>query len=128
MGNHTEWGNASEALYTLHTKAAAEEEYGETVRAPFALGLFNISGDGLVLEGGRRDLLTYLRLVIEHVDRETDLRSELDQALRRLHTLRAERSAALEAGDHSAVTRLDEQEVSVLDDVAYAAELVNDQL
>ena len=47
----------------------------------------------------------------------------------RLHTLRSERSAAaLESGDHSAVTRLDEQEVSVLDDVAYAAEIVNDQL
>jgi hypothetical protein len=46
----------------------------------------------------------------------------------RLHTLRSERSAALEAGDHAAVTRLDEQEISVLDDVAYAAEIVNDQL
>ena len=67
-------------------------------------------------------------MVIEHVERETDPRGELDQALRRLHTLRSERSAALEAGDHAAVTRLDEQEVSVLDDVAYAAEIVNDQL
>ena len=66
--------------------------------------------------------------MIEHVERETDPRGELDQALRHLYTLRSERSAALEAGDHAAVTRLDEQEVSVLDDVAYAAEIVNDQL
>jgi hypothetical protein len=128
MSNHIEWGHATEALYTLHTRAAAEEEYGETVRAPLALGLFNINGDGLVLEGTRRELLSYLRLVTEHVERETDRRLELDQALRRLHTLRAERGAALDAGDHAAVTRLDEQEVSVLDDVAHVADLVNDEL
>jgi hypothetical protein len=128
MSNHTEWGHATEALYTLHTRAAAEEEYGETVRAPLALGLFNINGDGLVLEGTRRELLSYLRLVTEHVERETDPRLELDQALRRLHTLRTERGAALDAGDHAAVTRLDEQEVSVLDDVAHVADVVNDEL
>ena len=43
----------------------------------------------------------YLRLVIEHVERETDPRGELDQALRRLHTLRKERGAAAEASDTS---------------------------
>jgi len=53
---------------------------------------------------------------------------QLDEALRRLHALRQERGTALEASDHVTVTRLDEEEVSVLDDVAYAAEIVNDQL
>jgi hypothetical protein len=130
MSDHTEWGHASEALYTLHPRELAVEELraddADEITCPYVLGLWNQAGDGLALQGSRRDLLTYLRLVIEHVERETDPRGELDQALRRLHTLRAERSTALEAGDHAAVTRLDEQEVSVLDDVAYAAEIVND--
>jgi uncharacterized protein YaiI (UPF0178 family) len=43
-------------------------------------------------------------------------------------TLREERAAALDAADLSTVTRLDEQEVTVLEDVAYAAEVVNDSL
>jgi hypothetical protein len=57
----------------------------------------------------------------------TPARGELDQALRRLHNLRTERGAALEAGDHAAVTRLDEQEVIVLDDVVnpISAELIS---
>jgi hypothetical protein len=130
MSDHTEWGHASEALYTLHPRERAVEELraddADEITCPYVLGLWNQAGDGLALQGSRRDLLTYLRLVIEHVERETDPRGELDQALRRLHTLRAERSTAFEAGDHAAVTRLDEQEVSVLDDVAYAAEIVND--
>ena len=129
MGKHIECGHASDALYTLHPRERALEELREEhITSPYVLGLWNWVGDGLALQGTRRELLTYLRLAIEHVERETDPREELDQALRRLHTLRAERSAALESGDHNAVTRLDEQEVSVLDDVAYAAELVNDQL
>lgn len=132
MSNHTEWGHASDALYTLHTREQALEELlpddEDSITSPYVLGLWNGNGDGLALQGTRRELLTYLRLVIEHVERETDPREELDQALRRLHTLRAERAAALESDDHNAVTRLDEQEVSVLDDVADAAELVNDQL
>ena len=44
---------------------------------------------------------------------------------------RQQRGTALEANDQAAVTRLDEEdeeEVSVLDDVAYAAEIVNDEL
>jgi hypothetical protein len=65
---------------------------------------------------------------LDLIERETDPRRELDQALRRLHTLRKQRGTALEAGDQAAMTRLDEEEVSVLDDVAYAAEIVNDEL
>ena len=132
MSDHTDWGHASEALYTLHPRERAAEELraenADEITCPYVVGLWNQTGDGLTLQGTRRELLTYLRLVIEHVECETDPRGELDQALRQLYTLRSERSAALEAGDHAAVTRLDEQEVSVLDDVAYAAEIVNDQL
>jgi hypothetical protein len=132
MSDHTDWGHASDALYTLHPRERAAEELraenADEITCPYVVGLWNQTGDGLALQGTRRELLTYLRQVIEHVERETDPRGELDQALRQLHTLRSERSAALESGDHAAVTRLDEQEVSVLDDVAYAAEIVNDQL
>jgi hypothetical protein len=132
MSDQTEWGHASDALYTLHTRERAAEALGaddaDEITCPYVLGLFNGDGDGLALQGSRGELLTYLRLVTEHVQRETDPRGELDQALRRLHTLRAERGTALERGDQAAVTRLDEQEVGVLDDVAYAAEIVNDEL
>jgi hypothetical protein len=131
MSNNTVWGHAADALYTLHTRERALEELravDDHLTSPYVLGLWNGNGDGLALEGTRAELLTYLRLAIEHVERETDPRGELDQALRRLHNLRTERAAALEASDHIAVTRLDEQEVSVLDDVAYAAEVVNDSL
>lgn len=103
MNNHIETADASCAVYTLHPRDRAVEELGEEhiITSPYVLGLWNWVGDGLALQGTRRELLTYLRLVIEHVERETDPREELDQALRRLHTLRAERSAALEADDHS---------------------------
>ena len=129
MGNHTETADASSASYTLHTRERALEELAEEhITSPYVLGLWNWVGDGIAIQGTRRELLTYLQLVTEHVTRETDPRGDLDQALRRLHTLREERGAALEAGDHAAVTRLDEAEVSVLDDVAHAAEVVNEEL
>ena len=55
------------ASYTLHPRDRALEELGEEhITSP--LGLWNWVGDGLALQGTRRELLTYLRLVIEHVD------------------------------------------------------------
>ena len=62
MTNHTVWGHASDALYTLHSKNAAEMEYApdEPIRSQFVLGLFNAAGDGIALGGTRRELLTYL--------------------------------------------------------------------
>jgi hypothetical protein len=130
MTDHTKWGQASTALYTLHTSAVAAEELhaDAPLRGPFVLGLWNEAGDGVALEGTRRELLEYLDAARAHVARETDPQDELDQALKRLHTLRQQRGTALDTGDLSAVTRLDEAEVSVPDDVAYAAELVNDDL
>ena len=76
MTNHTVWGHASDALYTLHTKNAADMEYApdEPIRSQFVLGLFNAAGDGIALGGTRRELLTYLRTAIEHIERETDPR------------------------------------------------------
>ena len=130
MSSHTEWGKANEALHTLHDANAAEFYYEpeEPIHAAFVLGLFNANGDGLALEGTRRQLLDYLRLVTEHVQRETDPRLELDQALKRLHTLRQERAAMLENGHYDAAARLDDQEIDLLKDVAEAAAEVNDQL
>jgi hypothetical protein len=135
MSNNTAAGHARGALYNVRAANIAEiDEYnshreGEpTYRGLWVLDLSNEDGSGLALLGSRRELVDYLDLVTAHVKFETDPRGELDQALRRLHTLREERGAALDAADHSAVTRLDEQEVSVLEDVAYAAEVVNDSL
>jgi hypothetical protein len=135
MSNNTETGHARAALYNVRATNVDEvDEYnshrdGEPTHGGlWVLDLSNEDGNGLALLGSRRDLIDYLDLVIAHVKFETDPRGELDQALRRLHTLREERGAALDAADHSAVTRLDEQEVSVLEDVAYAAEVVNDSL
>ena len=84
MSDHTEWGHASEALYTLHPRERAAEELraenADEITCPYVVGLWNQTGDGLALQGTRRELLTYLRLVIEHVERETEPRGELDQS------------------------------------------------
>lgn len=133
MSNHTEWGHARHSLYTLHPRELAVEELrpaddGE-ITAPFVLGVWNENGDGLALQGTRREILEYLHLVIEHVKRETDPRLELDQALKRLHALREERAAALDHANSSCqIARLDQHEVDALNDVADAAEHVNDEL
>ncbi|KPN46863.1 hypothetical protein [Mycobacterium intracellulare] len=131
MSIHTEWGHARGALYTLHTRQRALEELraedDDELTSPFVLGLWNENGDGLALCGTRRELLDYLALVAGHVTRETDPRLELDQALQRLNTLRAQRATAL-AGDTTAARRIDEQEIDLLIDLAEAAAEVNDQL
>lgn len=130
MSTHTEFGDASDALYTLHATTSCEHDYelAEPIAHGYVLGLFNSNGDGLALQGTRRQILDYLALVTAYVHRETDPRTELDQALRRLRALRRDRADALEAGDQRTVTRLDEDEPAALADVAEAAELVNEQL
>ena len=135
MSTHTDSGYARTALYTVRAAQPAEiNDYngyrdGQPIDGGlWVLDLSNDDGDGLALLGSRRELVDYLELVTAHLKSETDPRGELDQALRRLHALREERGAALDAADFSTVSRLDEQEVTVLDDVAYAAELVNDNL
>lgn len=133
MSNHTEWGHAAHSLYNVHPRQRAIEELlpddDHELTARYVLGLWNENGDGLALQGSRRELLDYLSLAAAHVQRETDPRLELDQALKRLQALRAERSAALNHdGRASDIARLDEQEVDLLNDVAEAAAEVNDQL
>ncbi|WAJ47980.1 hypothetical protein OK015_28960 (plasmid) [Mycobacterium sp. Aquia_216] len=133
MSNHTEWGRAAHSLYTVRPRQRAMEELSpdddHELTAPYVLGLWNENGDGLALQGSRRELLDYLSLATAHVQRETDPRRELNQALKGLQELRRERSAAL---DHDStggdIARLDEQEVDLLNDVAEAAAEVNDQL
>jgi hypothetical protein len=134
MSNHIEWGHAAHSLYTLHPRERAIEELSpddeDELTAPFVLGLWNENGDGVALQGTRRQLLAYLGLATAHVRRETDPRLELDQALKRLRTLREERAAALDRANYSTggIARLDEHEVDLLDEVAEAAAEVNDQL
>lgn len=132
MSNHTEWGQARDALYTLHPRRRAikalRPDDEEAISAPFVLGLGNGNGDGLALQGTRRELLDYLAQVTEHLARETDPRPELEQALTRLRTLHQERAAASDAVDLATVRRLDEYEITLLTDVAEAATDVNEQL
>lgn len=134
MSNHIEWGHAAHSLYTLHPRERAIEELHpvdeDALTAPFVLGLWNENGDGLAVQGTRREILYYLGYVIAHVQRETDPRLELDQALKRLHTLQQQRSAVLDHANYSTcdLARLDEAEVDLLNDVAEAAAEVNDQL
>jgi hypothetical protein len=135
MTNRTEMAYARSALYNVRAATATEvDEYnsyreGEpTYGGLWVLDLSNEDGNGAALLGSRRELLDYLDLATAHVKFETDPRGELDQALRRLHTLRAERATASDAADHGAVTRLDEDQVAILEDVATAAEMVNRDL
>ena len=74
----------------------------------------------------QRDLLGDRALADAFQGRNEIITLEIDPVV--VERLREERGATLDAADHSAVTRLDEQEVSVLEDVAYAAEVVNDSL
>lgn len=136
MSKHSEWGFAATALYTLDTpKEAIErltpEDDGE-ITSPFVLGLWNGNGDGLALQGTRREILDYLKLATEYVARETDPRLPLDQALNRLAAHREEIAAAAEHGNYSTcarrIARLEEQEVDLLNEVAELAEAVNENL
>jgi hypothetical protein len=135
MTNHTEDAYARSALYNVRPANIAEADEYDSYRDAqhtygriWVLDLSNEDGNGLALTGTRREILDYLDLAAAHVKFETDPRGELDQALRRLHTLGEERAAALDSADLSTVTRLDEDEVSLLQDVAAAAEVVNDDL
>jgi hypothetical protein len=125
----TNYAQATAALYTLRKANPADLHY-EPDEPAYTLDLFNAGGDGLALQGTRREILDYPSLVTEYVKRETDPRPELNQALKRLHTLRQERAAAHDDANYSTchVARLDEQEVDLLNDVAEAAEHVNDEL
>jgi len=135
MSNHIEWGTAAGALYTLHTRQNGFEELRavdeDDLTWPYILGLWNGNGDGLALQGTRREILHYLRLVTAHVERETDPQPELDQALNRLHALRQER-ADLDDANHNTdtrrIARIDEHEVELLNDVADAAQRLTHDL
>lgn len=102
MTDRTETAYARSALYTIRAANVTEvDEYssyrdGEpTCGGLWVLDLSNEDGNGLALVGSRRELIDYLDLVVAHVKFETDPLGDLDQALRRLHTLRADRVDAL---------------------------------
>ncbi|KQH79962.1 hypothetical protein AO501_07335 [Mycobacterium gordonae] len=135
MSNHVEWGTAAGALYTLRTRDSGIEELRpddeDDLTSPYILGLWNGNGDGLALQGTRREILHYLRLVIACVERETDPRPQLDQALTRLNTLRLRRADLDDANqntDARRIARIDDEETLLLRDVAHAAERLAHEL
>jgi hypothetical protein len=74
MSNHTEWGTAKGALYQVLGGDAARVEWnlGDDIiiEGPYLLGVFNDSGDGVVLEGQAGDILHYVDLLHAHVHHE----------------------------------------------------------
>ena len=135
MSTHIEHGHARGALYTLRQADIHEaDDYhqqqhqpDERICAPvFVLDLTNENGDGLSLTGSRRQLVEYLDLVTAHVKRETDPRPALDRALAQLQAVRAQRAHAWHADDQATLRQLDDQRATLLEDVATAAEAVND--
>lgn len=136
MSNNYIWGDAANALYEIRTREIALEELlpeDDAVDKPFVLGLWNSNGDGLALQGTRREIVEYLTRAIAHVKRETDPRLELDQAIKRVKAVRAERNTVMETeGDTgyglAEIRRLDEEEIGLLSELAEIAEDVNEDL
>lgn len=93
MSNHYEWGTASTGRYHVLTREAAldawrvdEAEVDSSVS--HVLGVFNLDGDGTVLEGSPEDILDYIDKLHAYAHRE------LDGAVER------EERACASCGDH----------------------------
>lgn len=132
---HLEWGTAHSAQCAVRPDNAAhlEQEPDQLYCQPYVLVLSNSAGDGLALQGSRRDLLDFLYRAHEQVGQNTSRQAELAEALTRLRELRGERTDVYERyGDTgygmAEIRRLDEAEVDLLNDVAEAAAAVNDDL
>lgn len=129
MSNHIEFGQASTALYTLQRRSRTAHELGidvDQLSSPFVLEITNYSGDGLALEGDRTQLLQFADQLKAFILRETSLLPALTHALAELHALQRHRSQELDAGRD--VSRIEENEVHLLCDVADIAEEVAEQL
>lgn len=132
---HLEWGTAHGAQCAVHPDTAAhlEHDHDQLYCQPYVLVLSNSAGDGLALQGSRRDLLNYLHRAHDHVAQNTSRHADLGRALSRLRELRGERGDVYERyGDTgygmAEIRRLDEAEVDLLNDVAEAAAAVHDDL
>lgn len=132
MSNRTEWGHIAPALYTLHPRDRVADELRpddpDAITASFVVGIWTENGDGIALEGDRRELLAFATALTAFLERETTPIPALSHALADLHTLRQRRGAALDCNDQSEVSRLDELEVDLLGAVADAADVVHDQM
>ena len=129
MSNHTELGQAATALYTLHRRTRAAHELDidvDELRSPLVLGISNLNGDGLALEGDRAQLLQFADQLKALILRETSLLPALTHALAELHALQRHRNQELDAGRD--VARIEENEVRLLYDVADIAAEIADQL
>lgn len=132
---HLECGTARAGQCDVRPDTAAhlQNESDQLHCQPYVLVLSNNSGDGLAVQGSRRDLLDYLDRNHAHVAQNTSRHTELSDALGRLRELRADRADGYEryadtGFGMATIRRLDEAEVDVLNDVAEAAAAVNDDL
>jgi hypothetical protein len=126
----TTYGQAPTALYAVYTDPViATAELGADVEldGPWALGLWNEDGDGLVLEGSRGQLLTYLLAATAAVRASGDPVADLDQALRRHQHLCTDRATALEHNRFEDAAQLDDEEIDILREIAELAQLVTDE-
>lgn len=105
---NTIWGYANCALYTLnpsHHVTAETARTGEPgpaagITGPWVLGLWTDYGDGIALQGTTAEIQHFLRLLIDHVARETQ-QEGLPDVLNELAEVRARREALL-AGNPTA--------------------------
>lgn len=72
MSSHYECGDARAGLYQIVSRDSAPQEWNLRVTASHALGLFNASGDGTVLEGAPAEILDYVDLLHAYTHRELD--------------------------------------------------------
>jgi len=136
---NTIWGYANCALYTLspaHHVAAEVDRTGDTrpadgVTGPWVLGLWTDFGDGVALQGTTAEIQHFLRLVLDHVARETH-QEGLPDALNELGEIRARREHLLAgtptAKDLEAAARYELAELDLLRWIAQAtSELIDHQ-
>lgn len=129
MSTHTELGQACTAAYTLHRRTRGAHELGihvDELSYPLILDISNYNGDGLALEGTRAQLLQFADQLKAFILRETSPLPALTHALADLHALQRHRNQELDAGHD--VSRIDENEVRLLHDIADIAAKIADQL
>ena len=136
---NTIWGYADCAIYTLnpaHHMTAEIARIGEPgpadgITGLWVLGLWTDYGEGIALQGSIAEFQHFLRLVIEHVARETQ-QEGLPDALNELARVRARRETLLannpSAEDLEAAAGYELAELDLLRWIAQAtSELIDHQ-
>ncbi len=136
---NTIWGYADCALYTLNPAHHVTAEIARTgepgpadgITGLWVLGLWTDYGEGIALQGSIAEFQHFLRLVIEHVARETQ-QEGLPDALNELARVRARRETLLannpSAEDLEAAAGYELAELDLLRWIAQAtSELIDHQ-